>query len=464
MVRAASVGDIPVFVTPESAPDYNFIKQFLIDGKYSSVEAQLMRRLAAAINWWQSTLDDPWLTARSGGDFQWGQMVLKAPQYENTVFEGQWSNMPQAGSVNVFNVFGNGILLVDDEELSAFAKVYPSRLIVSEANFPETFTLPEADYDVQSSGVIDINPSDGQEITGIATFFGDSTTSASIRQGTLVVFKENSIYAVDVNAGIAQKLDTEGKGCTVPGSIASAKGGIMFANSSGIYILSPDFKISYIGRRYERKWRDIPTSDYVEAAGSYRVFDNKWMLTIGSDTIVYDSTRMYESGIGSFSRYTDYDAVSYTNIGDIHCYTSRRGTAIVLRNNGDVKDYLHEGQSIVSTLTWRPVHFGNPIIRKVLGEILTHYRILHDASSVKVYTQADLDGNFELCDINNLSQNLGGTAQRSLLTISTSPATPRGVFFTVRWVSEDDFPMEISGIGWNVAGLNTKTITQAADT
>lgn len=464
LVQASTVGDIPVFLTDTTGPDYNFIKQFLIDGSYSSVEAQLVRRLAAAINWWQSTLTDAWLTARAGGDFSWGQLVLKAPKYEETFFEGEWTEMPQSGSVDVFNVFGNGNLLETDQQLSSFSRSFPSRVLISEENFPETFINPDVDFDVNSRGVIDVNPSDGQIITGITTFFGDSTTSASIRQGTLVVFKENSIYTVDVTSGIVQKLETEGKGCTVPGSIVSTKGGIMFANISGIYLLSPNFQISYVGRRYERKWRDIATSEYADAAGTFRNFDNKWMLTMGDETIVYDNTRLYESGMGSFSTYSDYDAVAYTNIGDLHCYSSRQGSAIVLRNNGDVKDYLHEGNSIVSTLTWRPVHFGDSGIRKVLNEILTHYRILHDESSVEVYTQANLDGSFERCDDTTLTQNLAGTAQRSLMTISTSPATPRGIFFTVRWISRDNYPIEITGIGWKVAGLTSKTTTQAAET
>lgn len=464
LVRATSVGDIPVFLNDTSAPDYNYPKQFLIDGKNSSIEAQMVRRLAAAINWWQSTLQDAWLTARAGGDYSWGQIVLKAPRYESTVFEGEWTSMPQQAGIDVFNVFGNGRLLGADEQVSAFSRSYPSRVLVSEENFPETFTAPEATYDVSSRGVIDVNPSDGQEITGISTFFGDSTTSSSVRQGTLVVFKENSIYAVDVVAGVAQKLETEGKGCTVPGSIVSTKGGIMFANISGIYVLSPDFQISYVGRRYERNWRDLGTSDYADAAGTFRNFDNKWMLTVGDETIVYDTARLYEGGLGSFARYDSHDAVGYTNIGDIHCYSSRRCTAIVVRNNGDVKDYLHEGNPIVSTLTWRPVHFGNASIRKVLGKILTHYRILHDEASVQVYTQADLDGPFEICDDARLEQALGGTAQRSLLTISTSPATPRGIFFSVRWISQDEYPIEITGLGWQVAGLNTSTIREAAST
>ena len=274
-VKALLAGTIPVYVNDlTGTADHNWSKQFLI-GSPASVEGQSVRRVTAAINWWQSTLSDSWLTAAAGGDFPTiGQMVLTTPVFEDTTFEATWTD--GGGDISVF---ANGVLRDDTEQVSGFTRLFPSRVCVSEKNFPDIFNAPEIELDVNSRGVIDVNPSDGEEITGISSFFGDSTTSNSQRQSTLIVFKESSIYVADIATGETQKLETEGKGCTVPGSIVSTKGGIMFANLSGIYLLTPQFQTTFVGRRFDRKWKALGTADYSTAAGSLRNTENKWLLT-----------------------------------------------------------------------------------------------------------------------------------------------------------------------------------------
>jgi hypothetical protein len=450
-VKATLATTIPVYVHDLSGTsDRNWPKTSLV-GAPASVEGQAAIRMAGAINWWQTTLTDAWMTAASGGEFAWGQLVLKVPRYDSTLFEGTWT----ANGADV-DVFANGLLRTDAEQVSAFIRLFPSRIISSEKNFPDIFNNPETDIDVQSRGVIDVNPDDGEEITGISSFFGDSTTSASQMQSTLIAFKESSIYAVDLDTGEEQRLETEGKGCTVPGSIVSTKGGIMYANLSGIYLLTPQFQTVFVGRRFDRKWKELGTADYSSAAGSLRNNENKWLLTIGDTTIVYDTTRTYESGVGSFSTYTNHDATVWTSFGDEHIWSSKRGTVCVPRDNNEDEDYSDEGISVSSQLTWRPMAFGDPTKTKVVSDITSHCRILTDESTLQVSTQMDLSGNFLPCDSITLTQATGGLAGRTLKSIRSSSPTPRGLFFSLRWENTETKPFELSGFGVRVAGINGK--------
>lgn len=459
MVRVTG-GNIPVYVNDLNVgEDHNWPKQNLIGGSLSSLEGQSARRLAGAINWWQSTLSDAYLTAAAGGDFEFGQFVLKSPRFEETTFEVTIS-LNGAG----LDIFANGLLRNDAEGISAFTRLFPSRLLVSEVNFPDIFNAPDVDLDVLSRGVIDVNPSDGEIITGISSFFGDSTTAQSALQGILVVFKESSIYTVDVSSGLVQKLETEGKGCTVPGSIVSTKGGIMFANLSGIYLLTPQMQINFVGRRFDRKWKDLGTTNFSVAAGSLKNSENKYLLRLGDTTVVYDTTRTYESGMGSFSTYTNHDAVAWSNFGDDHIWSSERGSVLIARTTNTDKDYLDEGVAVSSQLTWRPLSFGDSTLRKVISSIMSHFRVLTSSNDVTVSTQVDLDGNFEPCDTNTIEQALGGLAGRSLQTLRSSPPTPRGLFFSIRWESAEAKPFEISGFGLRVAGLSNKGTREGGST
>lgn len=458
LVRASVAGHIPVFVNDltSATKDFNWPKQNLVGGATASVEGQMSRRLAGAINWWQSTLTDAWLTAAAGGDFEFGQLVLKTPRHEATLFE---TKVTLNGAD--LNVFANGFLRDDAEQVSGLIKTFPSRILSSEANFPDIFNAPDVDLDVLSRGVIDVNPDDGEEITGITSFFGESTSSSSALQSAVVVFKESSIYIVDPDTESVQRLQTEGKGCTVPGSIVPVRGGIMFANLSGIYLLTTDFTINFVGRTIDRVWKSLGTSNFADAAATLKNSENKWMLRVGDTTIVYDTTRTYEQGKGSFTTYTNHDSLAWSNFGSDHLWASERGSVLVARNLGTDKDYLDEGQAVTCQLTWRPLSFGDATIRKAVLSIFSHFRVLTAASAVTVSTQVDMDGEFEPCDTNNVTEAADGFASRTLVTLVSSPPTPRGLFFSIRWENSEAVPFEISGFGLRVAGLTGRGSLQA---
>jgi len=99
-----------------------------------------------------------------------------------------------------FEVFSNGYLSANP--ILGASKVFPSRLVVSYKNYPESVDNPYADDPIKSFSAIDVNASDGQEITGMASFFGQSSTGAAQYSSTIIVFKTNSVYAVDIAISI----------------------------------------------------------------------------------------------------------------------------------------------------------------------------------------------------------------------------------------------------------------------
>jgi len=108
-------------------------------------------------------------------------------------------------------------------------------MLVSFQNFGEIFDRPRAIIPADSLSVVDVNSADGQEITGVIPFFGESTSQDSRKQDIVICFKENSIYAVNVTTRTITKIDSRGVGCNAPNSIAAVPNGIIFAARSGIY-------------------------------------------------------------------------------------------------------------------------------------------------------------------------------------------------------------------------------------
>jgi hypothetical protein len=459
--------------------DHNMPSQELF-----SAENNACIKLAHAINYHQTTLDEAFVTAHAGGSFAYGQIILKQPKVSDLTFEGEWDF--SGNSVTSIKQFANQILRTNQEQVSALTILHPSRLLVSETNFPSLFTLPDAALDVSSRGVIDVNADDGQTITGISSFFGDSTTQQSIKQGILVVFKENAIYTVDTNTGQYQKLETEGKGCTVPGSITSTKNGIMFANESGIYRLSSSMQIVHAGFFYEKQWRDVALTKSI-AAATYWKQQNRYLLSYVSDSspvsstetldtasgttvdsqledfqvVAFDMNREDTSGIPSASTYTNLDALLWANWDTESIFASRRGLVLRARN-ADEDQYRDENRAIPSLLRGRALHFGSQAIRKTVGAIISPLTVPSVDIEVEVSTRADLDGEFVATDTITVEQNESGVESTSHRIVSSSPSEPRGTYLQVQWSMRvvDGF-LELSSYSVQVAGLSDKGTQQA---
>jgi hypothetical protein len=228
-------------------------------------------------------------------------------------------------------------------------------------------------------------------------------------------------------------------------------------------------EIIYIGRRYENVWRANTTTKSLGAA-TYWKFNNKYLLThevSGVDTsLVFDSTRESQSGAPAITTHSGPDSIMWANLEDDLYYASQRGLILKARRNGDSSDYRDEAAPIVAKATGRPLHFGDPAIRKTVGLIISHLKVPDTGSiAIDVATRTDIGGNMEPADGISVAQVSGNLISTSYVTISNAPSQRRGVFFQVQWVSSRlDEEFELSMYSVEVAGLNTRNLTEAADT
>lgn len=451
-----------------------------------------MRRMSMAINSTMRMVDTsltgyetfiPWMIARGGNDVgKAGRLIVRQPRADSTTLEVQ---LPSSfsGSGQSFQVFVNDIRRLVDDQISATTRLYPSRILVSYDNYPEIFDNPTSILDVDSESAIDINSNDGQEITGVIPFFGESAFGAAQQSSILVVFKTNSIYLVDVNEKRAgrdpvQRIETEGLGCTAPYSIAVTKNGIIFANESGIYCLRRNQAIEYIGRYMERNWTERVNLDQLSIAqghhyGIGRVYKLSVPLvgdTENSEVYVYNHTGEQEQGSGAWSRYDNHAATGWCNLAPNAYFGSVSGRVFSLRAVGDSTDYRDDSEGITYRLDTRALSFGNSGIRKVLDKLIASYRVQERNTSTRVYFSVDLSTTYVestpfVIAKPTSTTGLSDAAARDIVTIGHNTSRRRGVYFQIRFENTNiDENVEIAGLDFNVGGLSERGILQASQT
>jgi hypothetical protein len=454
-----------------------------------------VRRLASAINASMRATDVtlsgqsafvPWVTASAGNEFASGQLVLEQPFTPSASLELE---LPTFSSSQL-QVYGNGVLRTSGASVGARELAYPSRILISYPNYPELFDNPTAEIDSDSVSAVDVNPADGQEITAIIPFFGESAFGAAQKSGVVVVFKTNSVYLVDIAAKRAgqnaiQRLESRGLGCTAPGSVTVSRDGIMFANESGIYKLTRSLQIDYIGRRMERIWRgEVDRTLLALCAGHHYTAGSRYKLSVPlvasadtspSQALVYDHTREYRAdgyGQGSWTEYSNHPALFWCNLNEDAYFSTQTGQVFVLRRANDVTDYRDDAAAIAAVATLRATDFGDNSIRKVVGDVLVHYRVTPGVDSEAVVASAaDLEGDFNPLDESSVkASNASGTGMsdqpnRKVRSIRYSLSRRRLLWVQLQISnSQIDQPLEVAQIGYRVAGMQSEGIIQAKST
>lgn len=448
-----------------------------------------MRRMADAINASMRKTNtslsgfesfEPWMVANAGNEFNTGQLIIRQPKVLNTTMELVLPVLSGA-----FSVFVNNTRRAGSAEISASTRLFPSRLLVSYPNFPEIFDNPTSTLDTDSDSAIDINSADGQEITAIIPFFGDAAFGAAQKSSIVVVFKTNSIYLVDLAAkeqgqNAVQKLETRGKGCTAPYSVSVTKGGIMFANESGIYRLNRNLGVDYIGRKYERIWQEETEQDQIALfAGHHDSQANTYKLsyvsvagTENSQVAVYNHTREYEGrGDGSWTTYDNHPATGWANLRTDSFFASTFGRVFKIRRTGLVSDYRDDDAGINMEMVTRLMDQLESGRRKVYGKVITHFRTAKGSSTGTTLTAA-LDSRtvFQATDgfdVDKLleSTGIGDTGSRSIRSISAVFDEKVGIYLQLKYTNSTiDEPLEITLIDLRVAVKASEGITEAAET
>ena len=485
LLVATAKSDIPVPIGTDGNFDMlNFNPPTTLS--YTSVA---INRLAMAINASMRKVDtslfaykdfSPWMVANAGGEFASGQLLITQPKVFPTFMEVTLPALDGA-----FSVFVNDRDVESAKSASAKVERFPSRVIASYPNFPEIFDNPTATLDTDSPSAIDINPADGQEITAIIPFFGDSAFGAAQKSGIVVVFKTNSIYLIDLAAKArgenpVQRLETRGKGCTAPNSVAVSRGGIIFANETGIYKLGRDLKVEYVGRKYERKFLDEVSRDNLAiATGHHDSVDNQYKMSypvtgedFNSKVAVYNHTREYEGqgGEGSWTTYDNHPSTGWCNLQADSFFATDAGRVFIIRRLGEASDYRDDSSAINMTILTRAMDMGDSSIRKVIKKITTHYRTLFGSDGTTLEAALDLKNVFQDTDafrIVNQDSNTGisGNTEYKVQTIESVIDEKICVYLQLRYKnSVIDEAVEIAGIDIRVASKGDAAIQQAAST
>jgi hypothetical protein len=522
--------DFPVYM----GTDYNYGWSNANNSNIYSAASRALLRLSNAINFSQSVSTSPWVFANAGLDLGGQTMVLTFPENSLTttpeiVFPSVLNNVEYYGNkvkvVSSTTSFSSttdfaigshvkqisGVWSVDTSpytapyyqitakagtgtfnytaafatQVGAVTSKFPSRLVISYPNFAEVFHRPFDDSGALSESIIDVNPADGQEITGVFPFFSESAFGASLKSASIIVFKTNSIYIVNPDTRQSQKIETNGLGCTAPYSIAATREGLMFANEAGLYRLTRSLTVEPIGSYIDRLWREeVNHSELNLMQGHsygigrrYKVSIPKTSQTIPSDALVYDYTREdSKNTFGSWTRYSNHPATGWCNLLEDAYFGSTRGRVYKVSNANSKYDYQDDGSAITGSVVFRALDFGDSAIRKRVLHLLVHYRIPSlaegqvDIETAKVYMGVNLVDNFvELdrfkIDVPNEPDGLSTISPNKQVTLRYSVRNPKSLYFQVK-VDDNGLhtPLQVTGLSFRVAGLSTEGITEAAQT
>jgi hypothetical protein len=515
--------------------DYNYGWRNANSTVLFSFAARVLLRLANAINFSQAVSSSPWVFANAGLDLGGQTMVLTFPENNlkttpELVFPLQIGGVDYYGnkvkvadttvsftSSTSFNVLDpvkvvNGVWSLDTSpytapyykvvektgaaapysykaayaaQVGAVTSKFPSRVVISYPNYAEVFHRPFDENNYLSESIIDVNPADGQEITGVFPFFSDSTFTASQQAASVIVFKTNSIYVIDPASRKSQQIETNGLGCTAPYSIAATREGLMFANEAGIYRLTRNLTIEPIGSYIDRLWREgVNRSQLGLMQGHaygigrrYKVSIPKTAEKVPSNVLVYDYTReTAETAFGSWTQYTNHAATGWCNLLEDAYFGSTNGRVYKISNANSKFDYQDDGTAITGFTVFRALDFGDSAIRKRVLHLLVHYRIPNlsegqiDTNTATVSMGVNLVDNFMpldtfKLDVPNSPDGLSTLTPNKQVTLRYAVRNPKSLYFQVK--IEDTglhTPLQVTGLSFRVSGLSTEGITEAAQT
>jgi hypothetical protein len=460
LVVASNTSHIPVLIDTDTNYLFNGDSQFRWDRCFT--------RLAAAVRATQSL-------ASEAGDI-WPQGYISF--FSDTSFQVQVNKSANTNFNNFFYVTQQGRQLGWDSnllEVQTEVRRFPSRIAISYANYPEVFDAVAAeDSEKGSDSSIDVNPSDGQEIVSVVPFFGDSVFGQGSRENVLLVLKTGSLYLVDINAKVAgqpavQKLETQGLGCDYPRSVASTRYGIQFANRAGIWKISQEQKLVFIGRRLDRLWEqelvgNIPAQD-IPCAHNWRL-ENKWRLSLGDGNAVsYNHLREYlPDGYrdGSWTQLNNYQSLGFANLTNTS-YMALSENRVVLLDNSLQTDC---GGVIEAEALFPATDFGDSSVRKVVQSFQLQIRTDSDIKGLEVSTSVEMLDTFTPADtlITTVQKKTGleDFPSRRIDSFAFSSRNKRGKYYQVRiFHGTKEVGPEIYKLTYKVAGLSTQGVTDA---
>lgn len=436
------------------------------------LEALVATKLSVAISavmasedpsnaYWQSqgTFPKPWLLAQSGQSFGLGEIYVQQMDAPNGAL-----SITHTGMSNRVSVYINNLLYPNGTTASTEIKRFNSRLAFSYRKASELFDDVYSDR-VDGTNVVDINPADGQEITAIIPFFGTSVFGAAQYAQSLVVFKTNSVYFVDIASRQVQKIQTQGQGCTAPNSIALSTNGIFFANNSGLYHLDWSNKITWRGRFLNGLWNTELNKDAISrlTGHNYRQ-GRKYKLsypvngsTDNSKVFVYDHSREELGQMGSWTVYDNHNATGWCNQRSDAFWGTTNGRVMKVRNTNTRYDYRDDDQPIAQSVTFGGIHYDLPNERKITDSVTLQFQNdVGTVTGVEVLTEQSLSGIF------NSSGTISIPEGDTDATIRFSLSDRKGTHVRTKIVKEPvlNEKFQISALTYGVVSIGSDGVPQ----
>jgi len=462
---ASSTAYVPVFIGTD------FIHSALGTEKdYSWYES--IRRLAMAIRATSS------ITAEAGDSFDNGYLKLQSDTPFDVVLR------PKSAFVTSFKyaVGGQNVTLVADTDSnsSAVQELFPSRLVYSYPNYPEVLDACFVASDLDSDNVIDVNASDGQEITAIQPFFGETAFGGSTKEGVILVLKTNSAYVVDLNAkkegrNAVQKLDTQGLGCEYPRTLSPIRNGLQFANRAGVWKITQDLRFMFAGRKLSNLWEQdllpLVTDTDIPCAHNSRL-DSRWRLILdgpSGDGVSYNHLREYlPDGYrdGSWMQLASYPGLGFANLSSNSFMASDKNRVSLLLTSAFEEPFYDAGEAIYSEAILAAQDFGDNTRRKSVQSFQLVLRTDTDLKGLEVSTATEMRDAYVDADSLQVTvvkpTGLSDQPNERIQAFLFNSTNKRGTYFQLRLIHQatDEAP-EILAVSYKVAGLTDKGVTDA---
>lgn len=466
-VAATTKSNIPVWLGTDGNYNVvggNIINEFTAMLRLSNAINSTMRMTNTALS--GQTTFVPWMVAQAGNSIGLGRMVIR-----------QEKPMDETLSVVLPSAITGGSIFVGNERQAASAEVdavetkFQSRVLISYAEYPELFDNPYGD-ETSSTSIVDINPADGQRLTGIIPFFADSVFGQGAAEGVLAVFKTNSIYVVDLDTRKKTKVQSRGLGCTAPDSIAPTKDGIIFANESGVFKLEKDLSVTPIGENLERIFKDQVNRDQLALLkGHHYGIGQQYKLSVpvgeGQDrnnqVLVYDYRREGQDGrFGAWTRFTNHNATGWANLAKDAFFATDDGQVFRIRSSDTADDFRDDADAVADMeILLRANHFGAPGTRKVVRNVVSHFHLRHSSmEGTEIEMSQNLDGSFESAGTMNLVKG----ATNKVEPVRSSLPNRKMTYIQLRYTnSTKDESVILAGVDYHAALLNYKGVKESGD-
>jgi hypothetical protein len=188
------------------------------------------------------------------------------------------------------------------------------------------------------------------------------------------------------------------------------------------------------------------------------------------DVFVYNYREEEKGQMGSWTRYNNYPAAGWANLGYEGFYQSVYGEIYGTRDRGLTGDYSDDGTAIESSVLLRAMDFGDSGTGKHVKYAIMHYRPYTQVSSIRLYSSMDFAttltqaSSFRV-NVDTTTDNLSDIGTYKLIQLRHSFEDARGVYFQLKLVWDGvDEPMDFCGVSYRVSPLDDKYILEASKT